>query len=322
MVWRLSLGILLFLHLLLAPVQAEQARGPILVRDLFPLTTMLPTMSESGLRNVSDESLSFGINSAWSNTANRKGRNFTIDAETRLLDPTLGFRLDRDTAVRVALPLYWRGGGVLDEPIYLWHEALHLPQGPRDNAGGRDNLFSVTGITESGKRARLDREGFGVGDLDLSGFHQVQSADQSWLADIGVGIQLPTGASQFGLEGPAPFTSLLLERRYEQWSLYAGGQYSYLTDTALEDFRYNRHQGISLLGAEWKLAGVSAYVGLLGNFGLVENIRQLETYQLYLDTGVRIDVAKHWEVVLNLRENPAPEDGSADFTVFAGINRR
>lgn len=315
------------LLVLLSPSSAQEivhaARGPIAVRDLFPLTSMLPAFRTSPQWLTDNaNSVAFSLSSAWSNTTNKRGREFSYDVETRLLEPAVNWRLNDQWSLYASIPGYWRGGGILDEPIYLWHELLHLPQGPRDNSGGRDNLYEIRGRTDSGEIAELTHDGFGWGDLDLRVSHRHRSIADQWLLDTTFGVQIPTSSAEYGLEGAAISLSGLLAKQSGFWSFYGGGQYSFLTDETVDAFRFNRHQASLLSGVEYKFESASAYAGLVFNLGLVENIQRLPQYQLYFDTAVRVELGQHWLAEVLLRENPIPEEGSADVTLYFSLVHR
>ena len=309
---------LLSILLCVCPCYAEQAGRPVVVRDLFPFSAMVPGLDSNNLQ-FSQQELAVELASGWSNTINGKSDRFLIDVETRLLEPKVTYRVDENSNLSLALPWYWRGGGVLDESIYQWHEFFGLPQGPRDGQSGRDNRFLIKARNDSGEFIELTKQGYGIGDLNFNYNYKLAQFSERNHGQLQMGLLLPTSRSEYGLEGLALSLGLSQTYRGSFYSLYAIGQYSYLSDPWVGEFKLRNHLFASLLGVEFPFESCALQLLLTYQSDLLQNIPSFPVYQLYLDAVIVIDVADYTSFQLVIRENPGPDTGSADISGYLNL---
>ncbi len=317
----LFISLILLLSLRIGTAESQEYhRGPIGIADPFPLGIVAPSFVPDTTETIAPKSFQLSSNLSWSNTINRKGSSFIIDSETRVWRNSLRVAPLDGWELGVELPVVWRGGGVFDDPIYTWHETFHLAQGPRDDRDVEDNEFRIEGRTKDGQSFDIRRNGTGFGDVKL--FSKVKLSDQSATRpafSAMASLQLPSGTDTYGLEGPGVTGGLLASKRWKIFGLYSGLSYTYLSNTQYEEIRYRKHRTEGFLSLEAAFRVMSGFLQLTAASSLIDNIERFPDYQVYFDSGFAISLGSFCDVQFLIRENPAPDHGTADFTVFVGL---
>lgn len=283
--------------------------GPISMEDQFTLSLPRLTHSPESATLLSPDTVLLRSSVAVSNTINRESDSFLIDSEDRTLNLSIGYGLSEKVELRAELPVVWRGGGVFDSFIFNWHELLSLPQGPRDDRDIRDDSFSV-----SGEEFEFDESGLKFGDLKLSTkfvFNDITSI---------LSLRLPTGASSFGANGVDILYGLLFQHNIGSFYLHTNLAYSFYSAPKLSGLQYSRHRAYSSIHLEYPFWNSYSLVGgLVLNSNLVQNVRHFPNYLLYLDLGLKAQLSESLQIELLTRENPAPDQGSSDFTALIAL---
>ncbi len=267
---------------------------------------------------------SFRSSFAWSNTLNRHHDGYWIDAETRELRLHAEHTPVERLQLGASLPLYWRGGGVLDSPISSWHRFWGLPEGPRDDSGVEDNRYDISGENEDDSSFNLPADGLEAGDLRLAAKYLFSDGNEKLPAlSLTGSLSVPTGAQLYGQNGVDASAGLLAAKRFSDWIIYAGGGYSYFSDDEQSGITFTGHSANGFIGAEYEVSThLSVICALSGGTSLVESIRMFPDYETYLDTGLKYQLTDGYEVELLIRENPAPSRGTTDFTFAFGVMRK
>lgn len=297
-------------------------RGPIELEDQFPLAMLHSNFIAASPAVLEKGSFRLRSSFAWTNTVNRTGTDFLIDAEVRSQSLSVAYSPIDNFEVVATLPIVWRGGGVLDSFIYDWHDFFGLPQGPRNDPDIENDNFEIVGINDDGSGFSLTRSGTYLGDLQIGGKFLISEGTDSLPAwALTASLQLPTGAKTYGQDSIDIVTGVLASKRWGWFTAYSGLGYTFIGDQETENLHFNRHRisGFTHFEARvWKK--ISFLVGLHASSSLIKDVRRFPNYQLYLDTGGKIELSDSLMLELLVRENPDPAEGTADVTFLVGIS--
>ncbi|MCB0324033.1 MAG: DUF3187 family protein [Bdellovibrionales bacterium] len=312
-----------------APIASETSpqqwgRGPIRLADQFPLALYHESFAADSPAVLSPGELEVGGSFAWSNTVNRKGSSYLIDAEVRRLALEVSFAPMQHWEVGLQVPVLWEGGGVLDSFIDGWHSVFALPDGPRNDPDIGEDEFEVRGDTYDRRRASVEAPGTVVGDVTLENkwLFTEGGADAPAIAGS-LAVRLPTGEDQLSQNGVDLLGTLLLSRRLGRLVGYAGVGYAFSSDLEQAGFRFEQHRLGGFFYGEWEAFDtISLLLGVQGGSNYVANIERFPNYQLYLDLGLKIGLGSSSTLELLIRENPAPDQGTTDVTFLLGLTNR
>ncbi len=257
----------------------------------------------------------------WSNTANRKRGHYLVDAETRTLEFELDARVSERFEIGIRVPLVYRGGGVLDSPIYRWHEVFGLPQETRDDDDIKHDEHRVGGRNDDGSRFDLRRQGTYFGDITLAGQYQFLEEDDSLPAlSLRTEVQLPSSAEEFGQDKADVQVAMLIAKGRSNWRMFGGLAYMHALDTVESGLRFMRHRGAAFLGARYIFAEKNALsCALLASTQILAGVSQFPKYAVYTDFAYQRILSERHTLELVLRENPAPDEGTADVSFLIGL---
>lgn len=177
----------------LLPCLALADYTPFQIRDQNPFNLVhgqpLPVNAEITLKNQWTLNTSLAI----TNTPNMQQTNnesIFLDYESYYLNTGFQYGLDDNWALKIDLPVIYRGAGFLDSSINDWHNFFHLPQGNRP--GIPDNQYQINRTENTRVLTNLEASSTGIGDLQLSLGHQISSSEQSCLS-VWTSLKLPTG---------------------------------------------------------------------------------------------------------------------------------
>lgn len=296
-------------------------RGPISLGEQFPLALYHSSFFAESPAVLPEGEFGFRSGFAWSNTINRKGQSYLIDAETRVGFFEASYSPLQRWEIGVHLPVIWQSGGSLDSFINGWHSFFGLPEGPRDDSDIEDDSFTIEAEQTDGSLYEENPAGASFGDLELRSKFLLTEGDAERPAIALSGrVRLPSGASSFGSSGTDFVLMLLAAKRWESITLYTGLGYSYYSDIERHGLRFQQHRGGGFVGLEWRAFDpVSFFVGLQGGSNLIANLERFPDYQVYLDLGGKISLGSGFVLELLLRENPAPDQGTTDVTFFTAV---
>ena len=305
--------------------QHAWGRGPFGIRDQFPLALLKPGFRAESPEVLGEHNSLIRGNFILTNTINRKDRNYLIDSESRVLELELARGLTERFQVGLSLPIIWRGGGVFDSAIFEWHKLLSLPQGPRDDDDIEDDEFKIEARTEDSERIGLETSGTRFGNALLMGKYLLTAGEPSSAPALSLRteLMLPSGADQYAVDGTMLGVNLDLSRRFEDFLLYGSVGYSYASDSSEHGFGFEQNRFAGAVSLEWEWCDSSSLIlGVTVLNQLLDNVRHFPNYQIYLDTGIVFDISAHSTLELVLRENPAPDQGTADVSLMLGIEYR
>ena len=313
---------LIFPCLLVAQDDSDWWQGPVELANQYPLALLHTNMEPDRASVPAAGSLLLDSNLSWSNTLSGKKHAYRIDAETRVLTGQLEYSHTDDMAVEIALPLVWRGGGVLDSFIDHWHQAFGLPRGNRPDV--EDDRYLLAGDNTDGSEFELKERGASLGDITLSTQHVLSAwSDEEHKWAISPSLRLPTARDSFGQDAIDIGLEVLGEASNGQLNLYWGGGYVLFLDNYEQGLRYqsNHFAGFStfeyLLSDSW-----GASLGLVAYSALLKDVEYHPNYSLYLDFGLKHKLSDMHALELLLRENPGPDEGTTDVTFYFGLKSK
>lgn len=293
-------------------------RGPFEIEDPFPLALLhshflaqSPEVGEQGLASIEASFM-------WTNTSNSRGGSYRIDAETRVLRLQGSYVLFENFELSLSLPIVWRGGGILDSPIYEWHEFFGMSQGARPAFPRRG--FELQGRNDDGSRFSIARQGTAFGDASVGFKHLLYDKEYAWsmMGDL----RLPTGADDYGQDATDLTVGTLFSRRFDSFVAYLGGGYLFYGDenTSGVEFRQNRFAGF--LTGEYEAFQAWSFILTLDlHSGLLKSVPDFPDYQFYIDVGAKVDVQETTTLEFALRENLGHQDSTADVAFFFSIRK-
>jgi len=114
------------------------------------------------------------------------------DFESYRLNTGVQYGLGNNWAIKIDLPITYKGAGFLDSFINNWHKFFNLPQGDRPYI--KNNQYRIQRTQNAQVVTDLSTADIGIGDLQFSLARQLSHSEQSSLS-LWSGIKLPTGNS-------------------------------------------------------------------------------------------------------------------------------
>lgn len=291
------------------------------IGDQFPIALLHSSLRPREAQVLPTDTFRFRSSLAWSNTANRKRGHYLVDAETRVFEFELETTVAKNFEIGLRLPLIYRGGGVLDRPIYRWHEIFGLPQETRDDDDVGDDEHRIGGRNEDGSRYDLRREGTYFGDITLSGQYQIiEESDSLPALSIRTEFQLPTSAEEYGQDKVDLQVAILSAKGSAQWRFYGGAAYLHSLDTRESGLSFMRHRASAFLASRyvfWRKNAVS--FTLLGSSQLISQASLFPKYSIYVDLAYQRVLSPRFTFEFLLRENPAPDEGTSDVSFLLAL---
>jgi hypothetical protein len=297
-------------------------RGLVKFKDLFPFALLHLQLPVDTLQRFEKGTGELSLDYGWGNSfANREGE-YTVDAESFLIELSAWYALTDRVSVGATLPYIFRDAGVLDPVVEGFHDVFGLSNDERREASTND--YEVTVVDEKGRTRTLDR-GLGLGDLVLKGHWNVHAGTLYIPAVALEGlVGVPTSLKGFGGAGVDFGAVISLHKTIgEGLHLHLSGGGTYYTDRRTEGLRFEK------LG--WQVAGGVEYeitetisLALQGTVisAQLEFPSPLNRSRSYLGGGLKWDFATNWELEVNVMENLVPQKNSADIVFGAGLSFR
>jgi hypothetical protein len=239
---------------------------------------------------------------------------YQIDEEFRTFQLSADYAVSDDLTLLARVPVLWRGGGVLDGVIDDWHRVFSLPRGGREVVA--DDQYFIGGITDDGDVFDLDANGLGLGNIATGARYKLfRSADDGTTVALQSLLSLPTAEGSLGHEGIDLSLGLIAERPFGSFYLTVGGALLGRSDDSIDTIEYADIVGSGFVYLEWLVSERwSLGVGLQGSTRQIDSIVGFPEHTLYLDTSVGYRLSAHQSLQVLVRENPSPQEGSADVT--------
>jgi len=299
---------------------AEALGEPARVYNPHPLGSIHLSVPPQSASPVEPQQLLLELSGSIANTVNREPHQYLIDAQTQDGSLFAAFAPTEDLQLEAHQALIYRGAGDTDHIIEEWHDTFGLPKGPRVRIP--ENQYVIEGDTREGETFGVSRKGTHFSGLDLSAKYRFyQSAD----LDLAVlpSLRLPTGADTFGPDNTDLGISGLATYRMSRLTLDFGATYVYFADTELDALRYEKSHfsGFGAVDYAWT-DSFALLAALTLESALLENVEQYPDYQVYADFGFRIALCPSSAFEFVVRENPGPDDSTADITLFGSIQMK
>ena len=303
--------------------------GPVEISEQFPLASIHASFAPRSPEVLNPREFKFRTSFGWSNTINTKSDSYLVDSESRSFELSLAYSPFEDFQFELQQALVWRGAGVLDSPIFEWHDFFGLPQGARDDEGRENGEYFIVGLNEDGERFDFENRGVKFADLSISATHLLTRGNELFPALSVYGLlQLPTGADSYGQDSVDVVIGMLTSKRIGNWYLYLGGAGTYIGDNREQSIVYQRFRGSGFFYLEYLVPDIfgtswtaSFLTGLHGSSNLVENVSRFPNYLLYFDVACKLKSENLGTLEFLIRENPGPQDGTTDFTTLLAWSR-
>ena len=320
-----------------APASASDAErrreGPLQGRDEWLLAQPRLTLPAAGpdvlergrgrLRLHFDWGNDFGWSQETRGEAPRD-RRYLVDGEHRSL--ALGARLGLGGRLELSarLPLYWRGGGILDGLIDWFHGWTGLPGNARESFF-QDRL-RVEGRRPTGEPLVWEgRAGSGLGDLELGLKRALIGGrgEPEWSLALLGRVTLPTATGPFG-GGTAELGGQLVAARGlgTRADLYLGAGASWWPENERDGLSYVGGRGHGFVGVEWRPARrLSLLVQAEAASRMVRHLESLPGAHSYLRMGARWRLSERWTLEGGFTEGLTHQQATTDFGVGLGLSR-
>ena len=297
-------------------------RGPVQVTDLFPLSFGRLNSSPSSPEIAREGQSTLRTTLHWANTINGATGKYLIDAESRELLLASRIGVGHNLEVGVQLPILWRGSGVMDSFIYDWHQFWGFPQGPRQ--GTEKDRFDVSGSTQDGSKFDYDSRGVKLGDLRFSAKKLFSKGTDRLPALAGeLSVRVPTGNTDYSPGGVDILGNAYLSKKLGAVYLYSGFFSSWYQNKVYNDISYEAFRYGADIGVECPITKTySLLFNISGSSNYTSDIVNFPKYQIYADMGLKYDLSVSSQLEILIRENPAPDTGSSDFSFLLGLKSR
>ena len=242
--------------------------------------------------------------------------------ETRLV---LSRGLGRGVEVGLSVPVLRFGGGTLDGPIEVFHDAFSLGQAGREGAT-KDRLL----LFVSGDRGRLvveETPGTVIGDVVLEAKMAFRRAtDRRWKLALRTAVKVPTGGDEPVVSSGATDVGVefVWSRRARRWSLHgsAGATHLGASDGLGLESQTLFSTGISL---ERRLGRLThGLVQVEVSESPFEDLRTSRIGRVGFQTtlGLKRALTERSELVVAATENLQNFNNSSDLTLHLGVRHR
>lgn len=317
-----NLAISLILLLLSCDLTFAQSlgNGPVTFRNAYPLAVSQLSV-EPHSPSVLGESgqISSRSSFSWSNTYNDDSK-LTVDGESRLALQSLTFAASNKTDFSLALPLHWRGGGVLDSPIENWHDTFGMPQGGRDKVPA--NRFSLNGQNEDDSTFAINQSGLGLGDIAISGKTLLLENPQDSQLSASFTAQLPTGTTRYSNNAVELMLETALAKRYSRLVVYTGAGFAWSSKDNYQGAKLRRNRPGGFLSLAYLLSQ-ETNIGTSYRISAHPNapVKVLPETEQYWDFFITHQTKHYGQFEFAIRENPSSGNSTTDITVLLALSK-
>ncbi len=249
-----------------------------------------------------------------------RGRGVLIaDAESYACGLSYERSLSKTLRLSVNLKLSHTSGGIFDNSIERFHSIFSLPNGSRDHFD--ENLQQFRGITNKGEKFTIKEDNFQIADPQffLSNLLYSGELGQSSIETV---ISIPVG---YGLYAPILGLGYVHGISFDRFKINSGIRYSFITNSTLrgsssDDVKYKTSNLQSFVSLEVPFNNSLTGIAALNAYTLpVSGIERVPGYGGYLDLGLRTSkLLGHFSEFI-IRENPYPNDYTADVSFLFRI---
>lgn len=314
----------------------DRRRGPIEVRDGFPLEQPFLTLPAGSPDTLGCGRTSLRAQFVWSNSfgwgqsttgENPTVRYFLVDGETRTFEVTAMHGVTPDLDVGLRAQLHWRGGGFTDEWIDAFHDSLSF-LGVTDNKRSdfKTDAFRINGQLTDGTPFDADQEkGVGLGDLEAIGkWRFADGGRDGWSWALAGRVTAPTGTGPFDHDGVSGGLQVLAAKRLAPaFDLFLGAGGVAHGCSKFQGVPYETLVGHGFAALEWRFAPRwSLLVETDYATKHVGDVARYPSERWYLDFGVKFDVAPDTILEAGFVENLISQQTTVDFGIHLGLEFR
>lgn len=189
-----AIGAFLLLVCAVAPVHAAQFHsGPFRTRDQNPFNLVYGQPLPVSARLPDSGRVAYSVSLDIANTLSiNDGDDETLllDFESYILTTSFSYSPAENWALKIDIPLIYRGGGFLDHTIDSWHSFFGLPRASRSEIP--DDQFRILHSSNDLADIDISKPTKGIGDTQLSLGHQLDASD-SVAVSLWAAVDLPSG---------------------------------------------------------------------------------------------------------------------------------
>lgn len=320
---RLSLMIVVLLTLVLSSVnlsaESNWHAGPIPIGNQFPFSLGRTTLHPSSPEPAGEGNFTATTSLAGSNTF-RLEDEYVVDSESYLLDVRLRYGIGPHLTAGLGIPAAWQGGGIFDHAIREWHSIFNLPEGKRESV--EDYQFDISGTGRNGGSFAF--EGRGLDLLNISpGIEWLISDGDTAMPSLSTALEfsIPSSTLDETPDSPDIMASFILSKSLTGsiW-VYGGLALVVATDRRVAGLNYEAVHSEAFIDFEVLAFGsLSLLAGVYAQQSPVTGLEHNTPVNLYLDTGLRYEVADGSTLDFLVRENPAGTL-TTDITALIGFS--
>ena len=315
---------------------AWRPRGPVEIRDEWLLAQpkmTLPAVSpdavprgEWHIRFHIDRGNDFGWDQSGPPEA-PTDRRFLVDGEHQTTELNVRYGLRDKLSLGVRVPIYWRGGGFMDDPIDWFHDAGQ-GIGLLDNGRPffRTDQYRVNGRDAAGNPISWDdKRGAALGNIELEAHWNVvrPCCRTDWRAAWILRLALPTGGDPYDSGFDVGTQFVVAKSLGHRWDIYAGVGGTWFSDTELDGVQYKPFRVHGFFALEFALSEkASLIVETNAASRLVTNFANYPAESWYINAEFRLDITRCIEWEIGFTENLVDQQGTIDFGGWTGLTIR
>ena len=182
-----------FFSVVLVISATDSHTDPFLSRDQNPFTLVYGQPLPTPARLPQAEELKHALSLDITNTLNvETSGNESLYVDFEAYNLTLGgiYGLNERWALKLDIPVIYRGGGVFDHAIDEWHKLFNLPRADRPDV--EDNQFRISYSNNATTGISMDSSQSGIADIQLGLGHSLLQTPEHAIS-IWASIDLPAG---------------------------------------------------------------------------------------------------------------------------------
>ncbi len=317
------------------PCADEPRRGPVEVRDPYllaqPRLTLPATSPDTLGCGVTSLRVQFTLGNSFgwgqSDTGeNPADRQFLVDGESRTLEVVAMHGVTRDLDLGVRVPLHWRGSGVTDPIIDLFHEATSFFILDNERNDFRRDAYRIEGRTYGGDVFDAGGDGgVGFGDVEAIGRWRFLDGGRDGASAALVGrVTLPTGTGPFDPGGFGAGLQVVGARRVARaFDVFAGVGGTWFSETGDMGIQYEELRGQVFAAVEWRPARTWSLIFEMDyTTALVDDVVRFHPQHFIMNLAAKIDLRPDTRLELGFIENFIHQQSTVDVAAYVGVEFR
>ncbi|HVN76316.1 MAG TPA: DUF3187 family protein [Thermoanaerobaculaceae bacterium] len=297
--------------------------GPLRLRAQSPLAILRLTPTPETPVTLRDGQWQLGLLTSWNNYFDVDPQRYTIDAETLRFTLSAAYGVTPDLELRAALPVSYRGGGILDRFIENFEGLLKVPNEERKRAPRNRYLILIRGSDGQVFERSGGDAGWGIEDATAGVRYLLARGTASTPAvTASFTLKLPAGrtASLFSSGGYDVAAGVSAGQRLGRFNLYGSLVAMHYATTELAGVRLKPNQLSYFAGLEYRVSpGSSWLVQALVTSPGAENFGDFSKNTYEITAGWKHLVSRAVLVEVSVLENLLIFDNSPDVGFHVGL---